>query len=285
MAFVINAALMTVISSAAPERLILIVCLRTLDAIEGARQILRLFIVLMLAPWPAVAEQLSDDDWSGFASADIVVIGEVHDNPHHHINQALAVAALSPGALVFEMLTPELAASVTNENRSDPDVLADLLEWEARGWPDFSMYFPIFLAAPEAAIFGGGIPREDVRRATSEGAAAVFGDGAAIFALDQDYAEDIQLKLEAEQQAAHCNALPPETLPGMVAAQRLRDAALSRAALAAVYETRARAVVRACTHWEDPAEVLAASRGLGDAMEGIEMETLSESERLANRGW
>ena len=50
-------------------------------------------------------------------------------------------------------------------------------------------------------------------------------------------------------------------------------------------EARARAIVRANTHWNDPSEVLAASRGLGEAMEGIEMETLSESERLANRGW
>jgi pyridoxal 5'-phosphate synthase pdxS subunit len=50
-------------------------------------------------------------------------------------------------------------------------------------------------------------------------------------------------------------------------------------------DTRARAIVRANTHWDDPEEVVAASRGLGDAMEGIEMETLDESERLANRGW
>jgi len=50
-------------------------------------------------------------------------------------------------------------------------------------------------------------------------------------------------------------------------------------------ETRARAIVKATTHWEDPAEVLASCRGLGDAMEGIEMETLDESQRMANRGW
>jgi pyridoxal 5'-phosphate synthase pdxS subunit len=48
---------------------------------------------------------------------------------------------------------------------------------------------------------------------------------------------------------------------------------------------RARAVVRATTHWEDPDEVLAACRGLASAMPGIEMETLAEHERLANRGW
>ena len=48
---------------------------------------------------------------------------------------------------------------------------------------------------------------------------------------------------------------------------------------------RARAVVHATTHWDQPEEVLNASRGLRDAMPGIEMETLAEHERLANRGW
>ena len=48
---------------------------------------------------------------------------------------------------------------------------------------------------------------------------------------------------------------------------------------------RARAIVRATTHWQDPEEILAASRGLANAMPGIEMETLAEHERLANRGW
>ncbi len=50
-------------------------------------------------------------------------------------------------------------------------------------------------------------------------------------------------------------------------------------------EKRARAVVQACTHFEDPEQVLGSHRGLGSAMEGIEMSTLDESERLANRGW
>jgi pyridoxal 5'-phosphate synthase pdxS subunit len=48
---------------------------------------------------------------------------------------------------------------------------------------------------------------------------------------------------------------------------------------------RATAIVRATTHWQEPGEVLAASRGLAGAMPGIEMETLAEHERLANRGW
>ena len=50
-------------------------------------------------------------------------------------------------------------------------------------------------------------------------------------------------------------------------------------------QARAQAIVRANTHWETPAEVAAACRGLGEAMAGIEMATLDESERLASRGW
>ena len=202
--------------------------------------IIRHALVLMLVPLPAFAEQLSGEDWSRFQVADIVVIGEVHDNPHHHRNQALAIAALKPRAIVFEMLTPELAAKVTVENRNDPVALAEALRWDARGWPDFSMYFPIFAAAPDAAVIGGGLPRQAVRRAITEGAASVFGDGATIFDLDQGYADDLQATLESEQQAAHCNSLPSEMLPGMVEAQRLRDAALGRASVAAIYESRAR---------------------------------------------
>jgi len=50
-------------------------------------------------------------------------------------------------------------------------------------------------------------------------------------------------------------------------------------------KARARAIVHATTHWKDPQEVLNASRGLAGAMAGLEMSTIPENERLANRGW
>jgi pyridoxal 5'-phosphate synthase pdxS subunit len=48
---------------------------------------------------------------------------------------------------------------------------------------------------------------------------------------------------------------------------------------------RARAIVHATTHWQDPAELLAASRGLKTAMAGLALETIPDEERLARRGW
>jgi pyridoxal 5'-phosphate synthase pdxS subunit len=50
-------------------------------------------------------------------------------------------------------------------------------------------------------------------------------------------------------------------------------------------EARARAIVHATTHWKDAQEVLNASRGLKGAMPGLEISSIPESERLANRGW
>jgi len=50
-------------------------------------------------------------------------------------------------------------------------------------------------------------------------------------------------------------------------------------------QARAHAIVRATTHWQDPKEVLAASRGLGAAMPGLAMEAIPAAERLAQRGW
>ncbi len=48
---------------------------------------------------------------------------------------------------------------------------------------------------------------------------------------------------------------------------------------------RAKAIVHATTHYQDAAEVLAASRDLGDAMPGLEIAQIPEEEMLQRRGW
>jgi pyridoxal 5'-phosphate synthase pdxS subunit len=48
---------------------------------------------------------------------------------------------------------------------------------------------------------------------------------------------------------------------------------------------RARAIVRATTHHADPKILAEVSRGLGEAMAGIDTSKLSESELLQTRGW
>jgi len=48
---------------------------------------------------------------------------------------------------------------------------------------------------------------------------------------------------------------------------------------------RAKAIVRATTHWQDPKVVAEVSRGLGEAMPGLETAGMTDTERLATRGW
>lgn len=191
---------------------------------------------LALPLWSAELVPSSEDFIDNFRDADIVLLGEVHDNPLHHALQARVVAGVQPSALVFEMVEPGQARALTQDIRKDALKLEAALTWDARGWPDFAMYFPIFAAAPDAGVFGGALPRDDVRKAVSDGAAPVFGAAAPLFGLDQPLDASQQSDREALQMAAHCDALPEEMLAGMVEAQRLRDAALARAVINAMQQ-------------------------------------------------
>ena len=128
----------------------------------------------------------------------------------------------------------------------------------------------------------------------------VIGDIRALTALRPEElptrAQELQAPVELVRQVAQAGRLPvPNFAAGGIATPA--DAALCMALGAeAVFvgsgifksedpAVRARAIVRATTHWDEAEEILGASRGLAAAMEGIEMETLAEHERLANRGW
>lgn len=186
---------------------------------------------------PALAGPISVQDLQNLPPADIYVLGEVHDNPAHHQNQVAAVAALAPKALVFEMLTPDQAAVNYAGVIDDVTAMAEALNWAGSGWPDFAMYHPIFTAAPQAAIFGAWVPRDAARAVFQQPLAEVFAGDAARFGLDAPLPDDQQAAREALQLAAHCDALPTDLLPGMVAVQRLRDGVLAQAALQALEET------------------------------------------------
>ncbi len=205
---------------------------------------------------------------SGAAAQDVLILGEVHDNPAHHRVQADMVAEFAPSAIVFEMLTPAQAGAVTPANRDDQAELAEALDWASSGWPDFAMYHPIFTAAPEAAIYGAQVPREAARAAFETGIAEAFSGDAVKYGLTEPLPQDEQQRREALQLEAHCDALPEEMLPGMVQIQRLRDAELARAVVAAMDDTGGGpvAVITGNGHarkdWGVPAYLARAAPGL-----------------------
>ena len=49
--------------------------------------------------------------------------------------------------------------------------------------------------------------------------------------------------------------------------------------------TRAKAIVKAVTHYEDPKVLVEVSRGLGEPMPGLDIATMDEKDLLSTRGW
>ncbi|MEL7092846.1 MAG: ChaN family lipoprotein [Pseudomonadota bacterium] len=167
-------------------------------------------------------------DWDT-VTADVVILGEYHDNPTHHATQAAALAALAPQVVVYEMLTPDEAASLTDVPRT-----ADAMRAATTGftWSNITDYADVLAASP--VILGAALPRDQVRAAFTDGAAAVFGDAAAKYGLTTALPQDEQATREQMQFDAHCAAMPLAMMGGMVAAQRLRDAHFARTVLAAL---------------------------------------------------
>ncbi|WP_135504032.1 ChaN family lipoprotein [Roseovarius aestuariivivens] len=183
------------------------------------------------------ANTFEADDLARLDAAQVVIVGEVHDNPAHHQVQAELAQRLSPAAIVFEMLSEKQVTAITPEIRTDEARLRAALDWEDSGWPDFAMYYPILAAAPDAKIYPGLMDRAQARAAMEDGLAAAFGSEAGAYGLDTALAATEQNARERLQADAHCGALPEEMLPTMVAIQRLRDAVLARATLQALEET------------------------------------------------
>ncbi|TVQ52022.1 MAG: hypothetical protein EA355_15860 [Rhodobacteraceae bacterium] len=176
---------------------------------------------------------------AALAGADVVVLGEVHDNAEHHMAQAWLVSELAPAALAFEMI-PRGMEGVLERLRAEGAPLAVIgaaLEWESRGWPDWGLYAPILAAAPDAPITGGELGREASALAMREGAEAAarrgIGAAARLYRLDRPFDSETQAAAVAQQVAAHCDAIPEHVGERMVEAQRLRDAAFADAVLRA----------------------------------------------------
>ena len=84
-------------------------------------------VALLLMAVPAGAREIGPDVLDALPQVDVVVLGEVHDNPAHHAHQARAVAAIRPAALVFEMILPDQAVRLPAD-RGDAAAMARALE-------------------------------------------------------------------------------------------------------------------------------------------------------------
>lgn len=167
--------------------------------------------------------------------AEVAVLGEVHDNPAHHLAQAWLLGRLKPAGMAFEMIpqAQEETIAALLAGGGAPADIGGAIGWDESGWPDWSLYRPIFDAWRARIYAGGALPRESLREAVSGGAAALAPDPRFALVLAEPLDAQTRTALEDEMVAAHCDRLPREAAAGMVEIQRLRDASFAAATLRA----------------------------------------------------
>jgi uncharacterized iron-regulated protein len=176
------------------------------------------------------------------AAAQFILLGERHDHPGHHVSQASIVRGLTAigrrPAVAFEMLAADQAAALAAHLRDSPRDAAGLGEavaWSRSGWPPWPLYQPIAEAALAAgmSIVAANLPTT-AARAVARGDLSVLEPSLVrTHGLDRPAAPTMQAAMEAEMRESHCGHLPEAVLPGMVTAQRARDAAMAERLLAA----------------------------------------------------
>ncbi len=229
------------------------------------RLLLPATLAVVLAPTVQADDELIDRIWSSAAAtfvdeqhlreaivaADIVLLGEIHDQPRHHELQAKMLQWSAEGdrraGLIFEMIGPQQQDALDDwqfADDPDPSELGPALAWEERGWPDWSIYQPIAAAAlaVDARLHAGAPDRDLFQEVVHNGLDALSDPQRAELGLDRDLPEADRDRLVARLEAAHCELGDHLPIDRMVAAQRLRDASLAHALLAA-YAAGEQAVV------------------------------------------
>jgi uncharacterized iron-regulated protein len=171
-----------------------------------------------------------------------VLLGEKHDNPDHHrlqawLLRALIAAARRP-AVGFEMFTVDDAPAIARQLAAHPidaGGLAEAVNWQRSGWPDWAMYQPIAEAALQAKlpIIATNLPPATARSLGQSGTAALDTAFAARHGLDRALAPDIQEAMAEEIRAAHCGYASDTQVNAMLVVQRARDAQMAESLVAA----------------------------------------------------
>jgi uncharacterized iron-regulated protein len=167
--------------------------------------------------------------------AEVVYLGEQHDNPDHHERQRAALAALVLGGarpvVAFEMLSEDMQTEV-DRLMSAPGDQAELgraLRWRERGWPDFAWYWPLFDLARRHGlpVLAADLEPALTRKIAREGLAALgAGAGALRSALPADPGREAAIAQTI--QTAHCDLLLPARIPLMAESWHARNVTMAR---------------------------------------------------------
>ena len=176
--------------------------------------------------------------------ADVLLLGEVHDNPLHHRERADLLTALADRrpTVVFEQFPRSADEALAAPVGGELEVWLDRAGFDRKGWA-WPLHRPLIDAALAAGLRlrGGNLGRDEARQIARQGASAAPADLRE--ALAQPLPPAAVAVLDRALLDGHCGQLPAAAVPRMREAQTARDAAMADALLRALADGATSAVL------------------------------------------
>lgn len=174
---------------------------------------------------------------SRIKDANVLLLGEVHDNPlHHDFQKKLLQAQLDSGSrpsLLMEQFNSDgqqkLDIALANPNRDEAfSNAADLIKFG-----DWQLYAPLLSVAVDykLPIIAANIASAQLQPVMRQGFNAYDPDDLKRVAVNEVWSESRDKYLSEHIEGTHCGQISPQWRAGLVRGQRLRDALMVDAAV------------------------------------------------------
>jgi uncharacterized iron-regulated protein len=173
-------------------------------------------------------------------AANVLLLGEIHDNPQHHeLQQKLLNARIASGArpaVMMEQLNaenqPALDQALAGNNRDE--VLSSVTKLIK--FSDWQFYRPFLVLAVDnqLPVIAANISNQQLQPVIWNGFAAYDAGDLKRLAVEQVWSESREKYLVRNMGGAHCGKLKDELRAGLSRSQRLRDALMADSAMASI---------------------------------------------------
>jgi uncharacterized iron-regulated protein len=169
------------------------------------------------------------------AAADVVFLGELHDDPEHHADQLKVLVDLTnagrPRAVAMEQFDRGEQEALDRARRDRPHdarFVAEAAGFNFKGW-NWNLYEPIIdrTLAAGLPLIAANLSRKEASDIVHGGTQSLSPERRVALALDRPLPPYAMDELHEAIAEGHCGQLPDDIVRGMVEAQRVRDAVIS----------------------------------------------------------
>ena len=192
---------------------------------------------MFTAACSSLAPRAPDPDLiTRMSAADVVLLGELHDNVAQHrlrLDWLRALSERAPITLVFEHLDADAQARLDQARRAQDPArpvaerargIAEAANFRFDGW-DWALIGPVIELALER-----NLPIRAANLSAREAFSIARGQSHPLAGVvPRGWNDDLERTLSDTIREGHCGVLPESMIPAMVRAQRARDAQLAQA--------------------------------------------------------